>query len=135
AYMGSLPAGQVNEIFMAPSLPRYAQLLGARYYLSCGDSPSPPAGYSLEREIEGCKLYSASDARPYYFLSTEVAQTYTDVQKFLDRIQQSDADLSKVSINTRDEREIAGWLGTATPPLNWETSREDRSTNSFNLSL
>ena len=135
AFMNPLPAGQAGEMFVAPAFPRYGQLLGAKYYLICGDSPSPPAGYFLEREIEGCKLYSTGDARPYYFLSTEVGQSYTDVQKFLDRIQQSDADLSKVSVNSRDAREIAGWLGATTQPLSWETLREDRSTNSFNLSL
>ncbi len=135
AFMNPLPAGQAGEMFIAPALPRYAQLLGARYYLSCGDSLSTPAGYSLEREIEGCKLYSASDARPYYFLSTEVGQSYRDVQQFLDRIQQNDSDLGKVSINARDEREIAGWLSHPKESFIWETLREDHSVNNFNLSL
>jgi hypothetical protein len=135
AFMNPLPAGQAGEMFIAPTLPRYAQLLGARYYLNCGDSPSAPPAYSPERDIEGCKLYFSPDAQSYYFLSTEVGQSYTDVHKFWDRIQQSDADLSKVSVNSRDAREIADWLGTPTQPLIWETLREDRSTNSFNVSL
>jgi len=96
---------------------------------------SSPAGYSFEREIEGCKLYSAGDARPYYFLSTEIGESYRNVQEFLEMIQHSDAGISKVSVDAEDAREMAGLLGTATQPLSWETLREDRSMNSFNLSL
>ena len=135
AFINPLPAGQAGEMLLAADLPRYGELLGARYYLRCGDSASAPADYSFEREIEGCRLYSAGAALPYYFLSTEIGQSYSDVRSFWDRIKQSDADLSRVSINSRDAREIVAGLGTATQPLSFEVLQEDRSRNSFNLTL
>ena len=71
AFMNPLPT-QAQEMFMAPDVPHYSQLLGAKYYLSCTDPSSAPNDYSFEREIEGCRLYSTNQARPYYFLASGI---------------------------------------------------------------
>src|SRR5262249_38633612 len=80
AFMNPLPVGTVQEMFAAPLLPRFAQLLGGKYYVACGNSAAAPPGFSLERQIEGCRLYTTADARPHSFLSTEIAFSYSDVQ-------------------------------------------------------
>ncbi len=136
AFMNPLPFGQVREMFMAPGLPRYAQLLGAKYYLNCRDSTSELPGYTFDRQIEGCKFYSAADAQPHYFLSAEVALSFDDVQEFLNRILQSNADLSKVAVNSKDVQEITDWLGhEAGAPVRSQIFREDRSLNTLSLGL
>jgi len=110
-------------------------LLGARYYLDCRDKVSAPAHYVVERQIEGCKLYSTSQARPHYFLSDKVGNTYKDMPGFLDMIQQSDDYMSKISVESKDRQEIAAWLGAATTPLTWETFHENVSHNTLSVGL
>jgi len=134
-FMNPIPFGQTREMVSAPLLPHWAQLLGGKYYLACGNSLSAPAGYLMEREIEGCNLYSAADARPYYFLSKDVGLTYSNVQQFLDMMRQDDADLSKISISRANAREVADWLGDTSVPLPQETLLEERSGNRFDLGL
>jgi hypothetical protein len=120
---------------MAPLLPRYAQLLGAKYYLSCTDSLSAPDGYSFESEIERCRLYSSNDAKPHYFLSTEIALSYGKVEQFIDALHQNSLDLNKLSISSKDTAGVAEWLGNSTVPFHSETFMDKHSTNSFDLGL
>jgi hypothetical protein len=134
AFMNPLPFGEVQEMFAAPLLPRYAQLLGGKYYLACGDSASVPAGFLIQREMEGCRLYSTTDVQPHYFLSTDIGLSFSDVQQFLDRFRNDDTDLKKLYINTKDTSEISKWL-TGTTPLLWEASGEKRSANGLDLQL
>jgi membrane protein YfhO len=135
AFMNPLPYGQMREMNAALALPRFGQLLGAKYYLNCADSSSIPPGYSFDRRIEGCNLYSAADAQSHYFLSTEIALSFSDVDRFLDMMKRDDADLNKVSINSKDLREITDWLGDSTAQFHSETFREERSLNTFNVGL
>lgn len=135
-FSNPLPIGQVKEMLAAPLVPRYAGLLGAKYYLSCGDSPAPAGDrYSQEREIEGCRLYSTKDAQPHYFLSTHVGIVYTDAGQFLDNLRSADADLSKLSVSSRDAGGISAWLSDESAPLSWEASDETRSRNTFAMTL
>jgi hypothetical protein len=133
--MNPLPYGEVREMFIAPTLPQYAQLLGARYYLTCGDSSSVPAGYSFEREIEGCRLHSSGDAKPHYFLSTEIGLSYGKVEQFIEALRQNSVDPNKLSISSKDTKQIAEWLDHSTIPFQAETFIEKRSTNSFDFGL
>ena len=134
AFMNPLPFGEAQEMFAAPLLPRYAQLLGAKYDLDCGESTSAAPGYSLEREIEGCKLYATTDVQPHFFLSTEIGLSYSNVQQFLDTFRRTDADLTKLYISSKDSREISDWLGDARP-LRWETAGEQATQNSLDLHI
>ena len=102
------------------------------------DSASPftaPAGYSLQREIEGCKFYVNNDALPYYFLSRDIGGTYGNAQQFFEIIGRGDAGFTKVLVEPKDARRIADWLGPAGQALNVEAFREERSTNRFRLGL
>jgi hypothetical protein len=134
AFMNPLPSTQTVEMFMAPGVPRYSQLLGAKYYLSCDDAPSPPTGYMLERELEGCRLYSTPDARPYYFLSAGIG-SYSTVDQFFNKVQGNDADLHRVFVPSEDVRRVSDWLGGANVSLAWQTLQESRSTNAFDVAL
>ena len=120
---------------MASYLPRYAQLLGAKYYLSCTDSLSPPEGYLFEREIENCSLYSSHDAKPHYFLSTEIGLPYGKVERYIEALQQNSVDPDKLSISSKDMGPIAEWLGKSREPLRSETFMEKRSINNFEFGL
>ncbi|HLH31355.1 MAG TPA: hypothetical protein VKY31_09145 [Terriglobia bacterium] len=135
AFVNPLPAGQVQEMLSAPLLPRYAQLLGGKYYLACGNAVSPQGGYLFERDIEDCKLYSAPDARPYYFLSTAIDLSYRQVQQFLDKFQLADTNVNNLSVSSKDEPAVADWLGAATPSLQWQSLGEERSQNHFHIHL
>jgi hypothetical protein len=135
AFMNPLPFGEAREMFAAPALPRFAQLLGAKYYLTCGSEPTVPADFSFDRNIEGCNLYSSADAQPYYFLSTEIGLAYKNVQEFFDAVGRSDSDLSKLSISSKNADEMVNWLGGISTPLRWEALREERSRNVFDLVL
>jgi hypothetical protein len=134
AFMNPLPSTQSVEMFMTSSFPRYSQLLGAKYYLNCEDAPAPPVGYSLDREIEGCRLYSSRDARPHYFLSVEIQQ-YSGTKDFFERVERSDAEFSRVSIAGSDMRRVSDWLGVVGQPLIWETLEERQSLNALELRL
>jgi hypothetical protein len=135
AFMNPLPFGQAREMLAAPTLPRYAQLLGGKYYLACGSETPAPANYSFDRNIEGCNLYSSADAQPYYFLSTEIGLAYKNVQEFFDSVGRSDSDLNKLSISTKNADEMVNWLGRTSTPLRWEALREERSRNVFDVVL
>jgi hypothetical protein len=134
AFMNPLPSTQTLEMFAAPSAPRYAQLLGGKYYLNCHNPRSAPGGYLLEREIEGCSLYSTQTAQPYYFLSTKVG-AYSTVKEFFDGIDEGSARQGRVLVPSEDMRQVSGWLGAANGPLNWSVFREQRSMNSLDLGL
>jgi uncharacterized membrane protein YfhO len=136
AFMNPLPSTQSVEMFMALSFPRYSQLLGAKYYLNCDDGRTAPADYSLDREIEDCRLYSSPDARPHYFLSAEIGP-YSGTKEFFERIQRSDAELNRVSIEARDMREVSDWLGAraAVQRLTWKMLQEKRSLNAVDMRL
>jgi hypothetical protein len=134
AFMNPLPFGEAQEMFDAPHLPRYAQLLGAKYDLQCGESPSAAAGYSLEREIEGCKLYSTTDVQPHFFLSTEIGLSYSNVQQFLDTFGRTDSPLNKLYISSKDTREISDWLADESV-LRWETAGERATRNSLDVDI
>jgi hypothetical protein len=135
ADMNPLPHGQWQEMAMAPFLPRFGELLGAKYYLSCTDSQSAPVGYSFQREIERCRLYSSADAKPHYFVSTEIGLSYGKVEQFIEALQQNRVDPDKLSISSNDSAEVEEWLGDSTAPFQSETFMEKHSTNSFDLSL
>jgi hypothetical protein len=134
AFMNPLPFGEVQEMFGAPLLPRYAQLLGGKYYLACKDSIAAPSGFSLLREIEGCRLYSTTDVKPHYFPATEIGLSYNKVQEFLDRFSKDDVDLSSLSVRPEDKPEISEWLKDPVP-LQWDTSGDRRSGNSLDLDI
>src|SRR6185369_9755924 len=110
AFMNPLPFGEIREMFEAPNIPGYAQLLGGKYYAACGNSPAPAESYVFERDVEGCRLYSAKDAQPRYFFVTEIGQSYANADEFLDRLRQGDADIRKLSISTKDTLAITQWL-------------------------
>jgi hypothetical protein len=134
AFMNPLPFAEAQEMFAAPRLRRFAQLLGAKYDLECGESASAASGYSLEREIEGCKLYSTTDAQPHFFLSTEIALSYSNVQQFFDTLERIDSPLNKLYISSTDTREISDWLTDASV-LRWETAGERATHNSLDLDI
>jgi hypothetical protein len=101
---------------------------------SSTEDVSIPAGYSLAREIEGCKLYSSPDAKPYYFLST-VIDSYTGDQEFLDRVEQSENDSGSVLVPITNVGTVSEWLTDTSEPLQFETFGEKHSINSFDLSI
>jgi hypothetical protein len=133
AFMNPLPFGQAREMIDAPLIPRYAQLLGAKYYLACGSSAPVPAGYLLEREIDRCKFYSTADAQSYYFLSTKIGLSYGNIKQFMDRVRQDDAGLNEISISSDNARKVSDWLGDTSLPLRYETYQEERAKNRFDV--
>jgi hypothetical protein len=135
AFMNPVPFRETAEMFTARESIPYAQLLGAKYYLRCGEPQAVPEGFSIERETEGCKLYSSARAQPYYFLSTEIGRSYTDSRQFLEMMLLSDTDPSKISIATPEVPRIAQWLEGETPRLEAEVFREEHAANSVDLAL
>jgi hypothetical protein len=135
AFMNPLPFGEVREMFEAPLSPRWAQLLGGKYYVSCGDSPAPAENYVFERNVEGCRLYSTAGARPRYFFGTEIGQSYTNGDEFNERLRRGDADIGKLSISTKDAPAITQWLNERNKPLDSEVLAEDGSANTLELDL
>jgi hypothetical protein len=135
AFLNPMPYQQFREMFPAPSLPNYARLLGAKYYLDCTDQPCALPDCTLEKEIEGCKLYATSQARPHYFVATEVGPPYKNLDEFLTLIQQNNDYMSKVSVESQDAQQVAAWLDAATGPCVLETLEETSSQNSLRLLL
>lgn len=135
AFMNPLPFRQWEQVFFAPQTPHYSQLLGAKYYLCCGAEPCASADYTLERQIEDCRLYSTSQARPHYFLSTQIGGSYDDAREFPALVQQNDDYMSKISVELKDARKIAEWLGTTSGSLTWEKFQDNSSLNTLSLGL
>jgi hypothetical protein len=135
AFMNPLPFGEIREMFEAPRFAQWAPLLGGKYYAACGDSPAPAENYVFDRKVEGCRLYSAVDALPRYFFMTEIGQSYGNGDEFLDRLRHGDADIRKLSINSKDTPAMAQWLNETTAPLDSEVLAEDGSANTLRLDL
>jgi hypothetical protein len=135
ALINPMPYQQYREMFPAPSLPNYARLLGAKYHLDCTGQPCTLPDCTLEQEVEDCKLYATSQARPHYFVATEIGQSYANLDEFLALIQQNNDYMSKVSVESQDAQQVAAWLDAAAGPCALETLEETSSQNSLNLLL
>jgi hypothetical protein len=135
ALINPMPYQQYREMFPAPSLPNYARLLGAKYYLDCTGQPCTLPDCTLQKEIEDCQLYATSQARPHYYVATEVGQLYKNLDEFLTLIQQNNDYMSKVAVESQDAQQVAAWLDTAAGPCVLETLEETSSQNSLNLLL
>jgi hypothetical protein len=98
------------------------------------DNDGLPADYLFEREIEGCRLYSTPDARPYYFFSTAI-DSYGNPQEFLDRTDENGGDLQKVAVSPSENQRISEWLGDSKEPLQYEILSEHRSINTVDLDV
>jgi hypothetical protein len=82
-YSNPLPLGNMNEIYYyQPRTDKYLQAMGAKY-LICDKCPAETVSrYNFRENIEGINIYETDDVTPYYYLKSQLDETYNDLNDY-----------------------------------------------------